>query len=59
MFRDFLKMSLRYRERSNFWNTSDRMREAVKVNSKPHIELSVLRLIKPPKSTSPRPERQV
>lgn len=47
MFRDFLKLPLRPHIRNSFWKTPERMQEAIKLNSKPYIEVNYLQAMKP------------
>lgn len=47
MFRDFLKLPLRPQMRNSFWKMPHRMQEAIKLNSKPHIEVNYLQGMKP------------
>ena len=53
MFRDILKFPARHATQPSLWNSAKRMREAVKINSKPYIALTVMPTLKPitPKPT--------
>jgi hypothetical protein len=56
MFRDLLKVNVRLPLSSSFWKTPNRMKEAVKLNSKPYLEANYLQAMKP--DPAPKPQEK-